>query len=169
MSLQAYFHSAISSFEKSSEDNSFVSVGTGGYRFKSAIERYANLQLVSYQMECHHDMRTNMISLKSDLSLHNEKNIVLLEDYIASGKTIEHVSQFFFKRGIDIDAIISAAGNVNAKFASKLRVICGVLLTGVDMGLDPYWYPPFYSFRHIKNKENGQADFWEIVYKRYFS
>lgn len=150
------------------ENKTFVSVGTGGYRFKSAIERYADFKLVSYQMECHHDMRTNIISYNSDLSLLQENNITILEDYIASGKTIENVSQFFLNRGIDIETVVSAAGNVNANVASNTRIICGVLLTGAKIGQDPYWYPPFYSFRHIRNRENGQANFWEMVYEKYF-
>lgn len=102
----------------------------------------------------------------------NDERIIIFEDVIASGETIMNIKDYLENNGNQIMLIITCLMQETSPMANNnfCKTIVGNLInksTAVD--LDPFWYPPIYSLRHLIYGDEEMSEFYKSLNKRYFN
>lgn len=117
---------------------------------------------------------TQSLGFSTDINkfdLRNKK-VILIEDVIASGNTLWTLKKCISNRKGAVQAIFSVliqeGSLISQKSFAPTYSICMIRKTGVK-DLNPFWYPPIYSLRHLLYGDLESSLFYEELNKRYFN
>ena len=171
------FNNSSSLFEM--EDLLIIGLGQGGV----SIVNFLSNELSSYDLirakwsrvwgyKCHNHFC-------HDLHLYDlrRRNIIIVEDVIASGETIEAAIKYVKEQGGNIvgvmSAIISGTSPLHNK-AFDLPIIVGASLESVSAvtrsdEFISHWFPGIYSLRHLLWGEVENPNFYSTLSNYYFN
>lgn len=153
-----------------------VLVGTGGKNTFSPIKNdtfFDRKEIIELQW---HRKWNNSKSLGFETNINNfdfkDKKIMLFEDVIASGSTIFTLKNLIEKNGgkvIGISSILiqETSPLINKSFCNTYSSI--MINKPEDINLDPFWYPPIYSLRHLLHGDDEMPNIYDELNKHYFN
>ena len=117
----------------------------------------------------------NFYFIKEDLdkSFYCGKNVILVEDVVASGKTVQVASDDLKKAGANVIGVVSAL--INEKSPALDSGFIDFALYGVHTHsllqksnlLEAYWFPPIFSIRHLLYGQQEDPFFYQTVSEKY--
>lgn len=146
-----------------------VAVGEGGKRAFEALNKEA-LEVIevkwsrNWKSGVSNEFITNIE--KFDF---NSKNIIIIEDVIATGETLFNIISEIQKRGGTVKKIICAIISASSPLIDKSfkeTIVAMKILS--DNNKDPFWYPAIYSTRHLFYGDEEMPRFYEILNEKYF-
>ena len=151
------------------KDYTIITVGEGGKQAFKALSEDA-LEVIeikwsrNWKSEFANEFITNIeyFDFKS-------KNIILVEDVIATGETLFNIIFEIEKRGGDVKKIICAIINGNSPLIDKsfAETIVAAKIVSKD-SKNPFWYPAIYSTRHLFYGDEEMPKFYEVLNDKYF-
>ena len=97
--------------------------------------------------------------------------LILVEDVIASGETIEAFASAVEARGGSVESVVCGLISSNSPLLAdfRLKIYSGASV-GVtpDAKLDPFWFPAIYSYRHMYFGEIEMPDIYQKMANNYF-
>lgn len=100
------------------------------------------------------------------------KRVIIIEDVIASGHTLWTLKNTLQKLGAEVIYVISALIQESSPIITKsfCPTYSGVMIEKAkNKSLDPFWYPPIYSLRHLLHGDNEMPNFYQILNTKYFN
>lgn len=157
------------------EFDTIVLLGEGGSRFFALFKdcsifkdkKIVNLKWSrSWSGDSANFFETNI----DEFDINNER-IVIFEDVIASGETIMNIKDYLENNGNQIMLLITCLMQETSPMANNnfCNTIVGNLINkSTSSDLDPFWYPPIYSLRHLIYGDEEMSKFYDSLSKRYF-
>ena len=155
-----------------------IALGAGGKNIVSLLSRdftFPQLCCCTWSRVWGTEYRTQFQHNLDSIDLCG-KQIVIIEDVIASGETLRAVKNYLLERGASIikvfAAVISGASPmISNQFALNICVgaklnACGLALK--DDEFSAHWYPAIYSLRHLLYGEDENPDFYNTISNLYF-
>lgn len=158
------------------EFNTVILVGTGGKQmFKSikdnSVFKNKEIYFIKWSREWKKD---KSLGFETDLNKYNlkDKKIIIIEDVIASGNTLWTLKKYIEKLYGDVIGILSiliqeSSPIINKSFSPTYSVI--MINKSRDDGLDPFWYPPIYSLRHLLYGDDEMPFIYKLLNEKYFN
>lgn len=106
-----------------------------------------------------------------DYKIENKK-IIIIEDVIASGNTLWTLKTTLEKYGAEVKYVISALIQESSPIITKSfsPIYSGIMINKPqNQDLDPFWYPPIYSLRHLLHGDDEMPKFYQILNSKYFN
>lgn len=156
--------------------DTIILLGEGGARFFNFFKNYSifkNKKIVklkwsrSWSRNSSNYFDTNIDEFKI-----NGEKVIIFEDVIATGKTIMNIKDYLSNKGNEIILIITCLMQENSPMSNKnfCKTIVGSLINKYDStDLDPFWYPPIYSLRHLMYGDGEMNRFYQNLNKKYFN
>ena len=153
-----------------------LTVGTGGKHFFKAIENnklFLNKEIINLKWHRYWDNQKSL-GFETDIDKYDlkDKKILIMEDVIASGMTLVVLKEEIEKRGGIVVATIASLIQ-EASFLKEKSIVPTYVTVKInkanDMSLDPFWYPPIYSFRHLLYGDEEMSNFYKILNEKYFN
>lgn len=153
-----------------------LTVGTGGKHFLDSIKNdklFLNKEIINLDWHRHWDNQKSL-GFETDISTYDLKNkkILIMEDVIASGMTLVVLKEEIEKRGGEVVAI-NASLIQEASFLKDKSIVPTYVAVKInkpnDIALDPFWYPPIYSLRHLLYGDMEMSSFYKILNEKYFN
>ena len=156
--------------------DSVITVGTGGLQLYKSIKnnpllKDKNIYNIKWNRLWQKD---KSLGFETDLEKYkiSNKTILLLEDVIASGNTLwtlkEELESSNNKIQMVACALIQESSSLLRKSFSNTfssMMIC----KPSNEKLDPFWYPPIYSLRHLFYGDEEMEQFYETLNEKYFN
>lgn len=159
------------------EKTVFIAVGQGGQRILDFIDWIDDFQVMKVKFSRVWDENAeSTFEHNLDQFDFDNKNFVIIEDVIASGKTIESFTQYIETRGGKVIGIITS----NISGTSPLQtsnddykiIACTSLESSDDVtqkgSFESHWIPGIYSLRHLFYGEDENPEFYTILAEKYF-
>jgi len=160
-------------------DNSFDTVilaGCGGKQMYEGIKNskfFINKEILditwhrAWDGETSHGFETNI----ETYDLINKK-VIIIEDVIASGNTLWTLKTKIEELGAEVIYVVSALIQESSPIINKsfCPIYSGMMINKPqNQELDPFWYPPIYSLRHLLHGDEEMPDFYQILNNKYFN
>lgn len=148
-----------------------ILIGNGGKLLFHELEKIIeikNIDIVSFMFQKKWSKEEKNAVIGNNIA---GKNILLLDDVVATGDTIREVVSEIDRNEGNIKGIVVGVMSENYKEIDKISII-GYKLCNKEKGNskdNPFWFPPIYSIRHILNNENGMPYFAETFADKYFN
>ncbi len=164
--------------------STLVSLGDGGAQFLAALSsascdlpdhleilriRWSRTWRDDVEGEFEHDL---------DRFSWDGRRVLLVEDVVASGRTLEGAQSALFERGANVAAVATAVALGTSPWLrmAPVPLLVGLVAHGVDRVPfehgrstdDPHWFPPFYSSRHLFFGDRDMPRFYERLAALYF-
>lgn len=151
------------------KDYTIVTVGEGGKQVFKALNKDA-LEVIeikwsrNWKSEISNEFITNI----EDFNF-KSKNIILIEDVIATGATIYNIILEIKRKGGNVKKIICAIINEGSPLIDKsfAETIVAAKIISKDSE-NPFWYPAIYSTRHLFYGDEEMPKFYEVLNNKYF-
>ena len=153
-----------------------VLAGCGGKQMYKGIKRskfFLNKDVLDVTW---HRIWNNETSLGFETNIDNynlnNRKIIIIEDVIASGNTLWTLKNTIEKLGADVKYVISALIQESSPIINKsfCPIYSGIMINKPQNELlDPFWYPPIYSLRHLLHGDSEMPKFYQILNTKYFN
>lgn len=146
-----------------------VTVGQGGKQvFKALNEDALEVIEINWSRNWKNEIANEFITDINNFNFES-KNIILIEDVIATGQTLYNIILEIKKKGGNVKKIISAIINESSPLIDKSFVET-IVATKIKSKYseDPFWYPAIYSTRHLFYGDEEMPKFYEILNDKYF-
>jgi uracil phosphoribosyltransferase len=151
------------------KDYTIVTVGEGGKQVFKALNKEA-LEVIeikwsrNWKSEISNEFITNIEAFNF-----KSKNIILIEDVIATGETLYNIIFEINRKGGNIKKIICAIINESSPLIDKsfAETIVAAKIISKDSE-NPFWYPAIYSTRHLFYGDEEMPKFYEVLNDKYF-
>ena len=160
---------------KTKEFDTIVTVGEGGRQVLSSMKKNAFLRkkeiiLLKWSRKWQEDKALGFSTDIDDYDFKG-KRIMILEDVIASGNTLFTLKNEIEKRKGKVEGIYSSLIQESSPLVKKS--FCPVtsivmIASPSDKSLDPFWYPPIYSLRHLIRGDEEMPAFYKVLNEKYF-
>ena len=164
----------IKSIPNFQESDLLLGMGTGGKMIGKIIKDYfpsVNVLNINLKRIWEND-KTSGFEYDFPISALQNKNIILLDDVIVTGKSVNVLIKELNKINCKVLGCLVGVTNVSfTRIKFKHNVVVSRVVYGKrfnNCSLDPLWYPAIFSIRHLLNHENGMDNFGEIVSDKYF-
>ena len=99
------------------------------------------------------------------------KRILLIEDVIASGKSLYCLKKELEKMGAKVIGVICGIINESSPLINNsfITTLSAKKLKTTNSNLDPFWFPPLYSLRHLIYGDEEMPDIYNEMNKYYFN
>ena len=161
---------------KNKQFDTIVTIGMGGKQVYNSIKNESlfmgkNVYLVKWNRKWENDKSLGFDTNIDCFDFEN-KSVVLLEDVIASGNTLFTIMKEIENMGGDVEWIYSSliqesSPIINNSFCNTLAAV--VIKSPENKNLDPFWYPPIYSLRHLLYGDIEMENFYNILNEKYFN
>ena len=116
----------------------------------------------------------NSLGFETNIDSYNltNKKIVIIEDVVASGHTLWTLKNTIEKLGAQVVYVISALIQESSPIIEKSfsPIYAGMMIKKPKNELlDPFWYPPIYSLRHLLHGDEEMQNFYQILNMKYFN
>lgn len=167
------------SLSKMSADEQIVllGIGEGGSIVANYISEYSQhrINVINTKWSRKWISRYDYTFVNGNIELaeYEKKEIILVEDVVATGETVKEFNNSIKKNGIKPSGICTAilSENCNSNIFEQFEfTLIGVLASSNSNNTnpkEPYWYPPIYSLRHLLYGEEEQSFFYELLYEKY--
>ena len=158
----------LKSLEIELKNYTIVAIGEGGKKAVEALNLNLNFSELKWSRVWKNNVSEKFITNVEEFDYSN-KEIILIEDVIATGETLFNVVSEIEKRGGKIIKIISAIINEGSPLSTKSfkETIISKKIKN-KFRKDPYWYPAIYSTRHLFYGDNEMPNFYKIFNEKYF-
>jgi hypothetical protein len=156
-----------------------VGIGDGGFRMLYYLQKTMRLDPKKVVfIKCSHVFLENgKIDFTHDIDSVCWENlkILLVDDVIARGDTVDFVSRQIRNRGGDSLGLISGIISCNSPYFNKccFPFTCiekGVFYKNIDpFKKDPFWYPPIFSLRHLLFGDLETTNFYKVFSEKYLN
>lgn len=156
--------------------DTIITVGTGGKHFFESIKNnkiFLDKEIINLKW---HRLwnKEESLGFETDILDYDlkGKKVLLMEDVIASGSTLITLNNEIKKRGGKVVAIVASLIQETSLFIEKSFASTYVAMKinkTLDITLDPFWYPPIYSLRHLLYGDEEMNDFYKILCEKYFN
>ena len=151
------------------KDYTIVTVGEGGKQVFKALNKDA-LEVIeikwsrNWKSEISNEFITNIETFNF-----KSKNIILIEDVIATGETLYNIIFEIKRKGGNVKKIICAIINESSPLIDKsfAQTIVAAKIMSKDSE-NPFWYPAIYSTRHLFYGDEEMPKFYEVLNDKYF-
>lgn len=151
------------------KDYTIVTVGEGGKQVFKALNKDA-LEVIeikwsrNWKSEISNEFITNIETFNF-----KSKNIMLIEDVIATGETLYNIIFEIKRKGGNVKKIICAIINESSPLIDKsfAETIVATKIISKDSE-NPFWYPAIYSTRHLFYGDEEMPKFYEVLNDKYF-
>ena len=151
------------------KDYTIVTVGEGGRQVLKALNKDA-LEVIeikwsrNWKSEISNEFITNIEAFNF-----KSKNIILIEDVIATGETLYNIIFEIKRKGGNVKKIICAIINESSPLIDKsfAETIVAAKIISKDSE-NPFWYPAIYSTRHLFYGDEEMPKFYEVLNDKYF-
>ena len=151
------------------KDYTIVTVGEGGKQVFKALNKDA-LEVIeikwsrNWKSEISNEFITNIETFNF-----KSKNIILIEDVIATGETLYNIIFEIKRKGGNVKKIICAIINESSPLIDKsfAETIVAAKIISKDSE-NPFWYPAIYSTRHLFYGDEEMPKFYEVLNDKYF-
>ena len=151
------------------KDYTIVTVGEGGKQVFKALNKDA-LEVIeikwsrNWKSEISNEFITNIETFNF-----KSKNIILIEDVIATGETLYNIIFEIKRKGGNVKKIICAIINESSPLIDKsfAETIVAAKIMSKDSE-NPFWYPAIYSTRHLFYGDEEMPKFYEVHNDKYF-
>ena len=151
------------------KDYTIVTVGEGGKQVFKALNKDA-LEVIeikwsrNWKSEISNEFITNIEAFNF-----KSKNIILIEDVIATGETLYNIIFEIKRKGGNVKKIICAIINESSPLIDKsfAETIVAAKIMSKDSE-NPFWYPAIYSTRHLFYGDEEMPKFYEVLNDKYF-
>lgn len=151
------------------KDYTIVTVGEGGRQVLKALNKDA-LEVIeikwsrNWKSEISNEFITNIETFNF-----KSKNIILIEDVIATGETLYNIIFEIKRKGGNVKKIICAIINESSPLIDKsfAETIVAAKIISKDSE-NPFWYPAIYSTRHLFYGDEEMPKFYEVLNDKYF-
>ncbi len=151
------------------KDYTIVTVGEGGKQVFKALNKDA-LEVIeikwsrNWKSEISNEFITNIETFNF-----KSKNIILIEDVIATGETLYNIIFEIKRKGGNVKKIICAIINESSPLIDKsfAETIVAAKIMSKDSE-NPFWYPAIYSTRHLFYGDEEMPKFYEVLNDKYF-
>lgn len=167
----------VSSLLKIDKDTNYITVGEGGERILKYIDWIDNSTTIAlkFSRAWTKNCETNFTHNFNQFYF-SGKEFVIVEDVIASGKTLESVSKQIECRGGKIKGIITATISGTSPlntFNDNYNIIaCASLESSYAVSnygsFEAHWFPGIYSLRHLFRGDEENPNFYPILSEKYF-
>ena len=100
------------------------------------------------------------------------KRIIIIEDVIASGNTIWTLKEYLDNNNNEVVMICSALIQESSPIVNKsfCETYSSMMIEKTENDeLDPFWYPPIYSLRHLLFGDKEMNNFYNVFNEKYFN
>jgi len=172
-----YSKRIVSFIEKHNIDfDAVLLVGTGGKQvFKNIKDNdiFNNKEIYSVKWNREWDSDIS-IGFRTNLNHYNlnNKQIILMEDVIASGNTLWTIVNEIRKYGGMVKGIFSiliqeSSPIIERSFCPTYSIV--MVNKPNNEELDPFWYPPIYSLRHLLYGDSEMSNIYNVLNEKYFN
>lgn len=158
------------------EFDTIICAGTGGKQLYNSIEDKSLFKEKEVVYLEWHRTWDNEQSLGFETNIdefsYQDKRIIILEDVIASGNTLYTMMKEIEDRGGKVVEIYSAMIQESSPIIKKsfMNIFSVVKIKKPENpSLDPFWYPPIYSLRHLYDGDSEMENFYQILNDKYFN
>lgn len=151
------------------KDYTIVTVGEGGKQVFKALNKDAlEVIEIKWSRNWKNEISNEFITNIEDFNF-KSKNIILIEDVIATGETLYNIILEIKRRGGDVKKIICAIINESSPLIDKsfAATIVAAKIISKD-SKDPFWYPAIYSTRHLFYGDEEMPKFYGVLNDKYF-
>ena len=156
--------------------DSVILLGVGGLRFFNFFRNlsiFKNKRIIELKWSRSWD-GDNASFFETNIDKFNIRNerIIIFEDVIASGETILNINSFLKKNNNKIISIITCLMQETSPMYSNSfcnTIVGNVINKSTSTELDPFWYPPIYSLRHLLYGDIEMSKFYKNLNERYFN
>jgi len=161
---------------KTKEFDTLLTVGEGGRTVLSSIKnnsfiKQKELILLNWSRSWNKDKSLGFETNIDDYNF-KDKRIIILEDVIASGNTLYTLVKEIEKRGGKVEWIYSSLIQESSPLIKKSfcnMTSITVIKKPKDKDLDPFWYPPIYSLRHLIRGDEEMPEIYNVLNEKYFN
>ena len=162
--------------EKNINFDTVVLAGTGGKQVFESIKddlifNDKNIYSLKWNREWENDIS---LGFDTDIDKYDfkDKNVIIVEDVIASGNTLWTMKKEIEKLNGKVNAIFSiliqeSSPLINNSFCPIYSII--TIKKPKDETLDPFWYPPIYSLRHLLYGDSEMPSIYKLLNNKYFN
>lgn len=151
-----------------------VTVGTGGKQIFSVIkDKLSNHNIINIIWNrAWHNSDSVGFNTNINSFVFKNKKILLVEDVIASGNTLWTLKEEIERLNGTVVGIVSMLIQESSPLFDKSFVPMISLVyvkKPLDANLDPFWFPPIYSLRHLLFGDEEMEEFYDSFNKYYFN
>ena len=156
--------------------DSIILAGTGGKKMYEGIKNtkiFKDKEIIS--LTWHRDWDgEKSLGFETNINEYNfsNKKVIILEDVIASGNTLWTLKNTLESYGAQVIFVISALIQESSPiiYKSFCNIYSGIMIKKPqDETLNPFWYPPIYSLRHLLHGDDEMECFYQILNEKYFN
>ena len=156
--------------------DTIVTMGTGGKQLFKKVKKFTlfkdkSVIYLEWHREWENDKSLGFATNINDFDWENKK-VIIMEDVIASGNSLLHLENQLRQRNAKVVAIIGAIIQETSpliKNSIAPTYISVKINKPNDEKLDPFWYPPIYSLRHLLYGDKEMPKFYELLNEKYFN
>ena len=154
------------------EFDTILTAGEGGKQFFKGMRNFENKDVIYLKWHRIWDKNVSL-GFESDIDNYDltNKKILIIEDVIASGNTLINLINNIENRNgqvVGICASLIQETSPLIKMSIKPTIVGVKINKTSDASLDPFWYPPIYSLRHLLWGDKEMPLFYEILNEKYF-
>ena len=152
--------------------DTILTAGEGGKQFFIGMRNSVNKNVI--YLKWHRIWnKDKSFGFESDIDNYDltNKKILIMEDVIASGNTLINLINDIEKRNgqvVGICASLIQETSPLIKMSIKPTIVGVKINKTSDTSLDPFWYPPIYSLRHLLWGDKEMPLFYQILNAKYF-
>ena len=152
--------------------DTILTAGEGGKQFFIGMRNFANKNVI--YLKWHRIWnKDKSLGFESDIDNYDltNKKILIMEDAIASGNTLINLINDIEKRNgqvVGICASLIQETSPLIKMSIKPTIVGVKINKTSDTSLDPFWYPPIYSLRHLLWGDEEMPLFYQTLNAKYF-
>ena len=151
------------------KDYTIVTVGEGGKQVFKALNKDAlEVIEIKWSRNWKSEISNEFITTIETFNF-KSKNIILIEDVIATGETLYNIIFEIKRKGGNVKKIICAIINESSPLIDKsfAETIVAAKIMSKDSE-NPFWYPAIYSTRHLFYGDEEVPKFYEVLNDKYF-
>ena len=158
------------------EFDTIILLGTGGSRFFNFFENhmiFKDKKIIKLKWSRSWiGNNSNYFETNIDEFNISEERIIIFEDVVASGETVLNINKYLEKNDNKIVMLITCLMQETSPMNNKnfcKTIVGNVINRSNSLDLDPFWYPPIYSLRHLIYGDEEMSNFYESLNSRYFN